>query len=43
MTGDRDLLAAKEGLFPAETRTGDGPEPLAGAMDEVEEAAGGGR
>ena len=43
VTGDSDLLAAEEVLFPAETRAGDGPEPLAGAMDEVEEAAGGGR
>ena len=36
-------MAAEEGLFPAETRAGDRPEPLAGAMDEVEEVAGGGR
>ena len=43
MTGDSDLLAAEEGLFPVEARAGDGPEPLAGARDEVEEAAAGGR
>lgn len=42
MTGDRDLLAA-EGLFTGEARAGEGPgpEPLPGAMDEVE--VGGGR
>lgn len=43
MTGDRDLLAAEEGLFTGEARAGEGPgpEPLPGAMDEVEEVGGG--
>lgn len=43
MTGDRDLLAAEEGLFTGEARAGEapGPEPLPGAMDEVEEGGGG--
>lgn len=41
--GDRDLLAAEEGLFTGEARAGEGPgpEPLPGAMDDVEEAGGG--
>ena len=45
MTGDSDLVVAKEGLFTGEARAGEGPgpEPLAGAMDEVEEEDGGGR
>lgn len=43
MTGDRDLLAAEEGLFTGEARAGKGPgpEPLPGAMEEVEEVGGG--
>lgn len=43
MTGDSDLLAAEEGLFTGEARAGEGPgpEPLAGAMAEAEEAGGG--
>lgn len=45
MTGDRDLLAAEEGLFTGEARAGEGPRPelLTGMMDEVEEEGGRGR